>query len=178
MSTALSTDEAKRRLGIVRAVLGILCVRSPEWVTSRTLPISLPSTWKREVIGRFVDRSLVQISGYGRGRELRVPPESVTAVQEIIADDRKLSLMLWPSEGVPSSPPLPPSPPPPPTPEEQQELFLANPPPIDELKQPPPGSSPEVIQAWIFTLLHAQTENLIYLRERIDKALAILEQLL
>ncbi len=67
-----------------------------------------------------------------------------------------------------------------------QETFkFAPPPPIEGVQRPPVGSDPLVIQDWIFTLLHAQTENLIYMRERVndlekgmDELLKIIRQLL
>lgn len=62
---------------------------------------------------------------------------------------------------------------------------LPPPPVLEGVKKPPQGSSEDVVREWIFILLHAQTENLIYIREKvdaqdakIDRILSILEKLL
>jgi hypothetical protein len=60
---------------------------------------------------------------------------------------------------------------------QESQLELPAPPHIENLNMPPLGSPPELIHQWIFTLLHAQAENTIHMREKIDRIAEILEKL-
>jgi hypothetical protein len=143
----------------------------------------VPRQWGYNVLDKLQDAGLItRVPG---GGIMAVPPMTKAALE----DERVILSLLWPGSykapAVPGTAAEEPEPGPdvfndpdfslarataPPTP------TLAPPPQIEGVQRPPPGASPEVVQEWIFTLLHAQTENLIYIRESVDRLLSLWEE--
>jgi len=139
---------------------------------------SVPRQWGYNVLDKLQDAGLVtRVPG---GGIMAVPPMTKAALE----NERVILRLLWPgSYKAPGAV----------AEEEAQEEpeeelsagntatlepppALAPPPQIEGVQRPPPGASPEVVQEWIFTLLHAQTENLIYIRESVDRLLSLWEE--
>jgi len=158
----MSPAQAKQWLTATRDTLSHLQKIHPLMLSASKLPISsLKVTTRSRVLNCLVEKGYIVRVGQPPGSKYVARPE---AIEQALADDALISEVLWPTKlPDPSQLNL-----------EQPALAepaLAPPPSIDNMRRPPPGASPEVVQEWIFTMLHAQTENLIYIREQVDSLL-------
>lgn len=184
---------ARQRLAIVRAAFTQLRRNYPEPLTGADLFQPMARASRQRLAAHLRDAGYLEVSGYHGHTQLFVANiEKITAA---LADEALLADLAWPEKKpretelaeAPTSvsfedgDPAPASPDgalrPDTTPADAPNLSesLQPPPPMANMDAPPPGAAPDVVQAWIFTLLHAQTENLIYIRERLDQAFAILK---
>ena len=182
---AISAVAARQWFSAVRATLVQLKKIYPLGANATELPSKvLAETTRGRIMRRLVEAGFITSSK----QKFFACPE---AIELALANDALIADALWPKSqdlsqlqivvpppAPPAPPPVPPSayhplwsPPAPPTPPPPVEIKLAPPPPIENMRRPPEGASPEVVQEWIFTMLHAQTENLIYIREQVDKLL-------
>jgi len=131
---------------------------------------SVPQAWGYSALAKLQDSNLVtRVAGGGL---MAVPALAKAALE----DERVLLTLLWPGYYKAPADTVEPS-----VEKETEEapptaLALGPPPALEGVQRPPLGASPEVVQEWIFTLLHAQTENLIYIRENVDRLLALWEE--
>jgi len=171
MGASVSPAQAKQWLTATRGTLSDLLKIHPLMLSASELPVSsLKVTTRNRVLGRLVEKGYIVRIGQPPHSKYTARPE---AIEQALADDALISEVLWPTK-LPNLSQLDlkqPSPAEPTEPAEPAEPELAPPPSIDNMRRPPPGASPEVVQEWIFTMLHAQTENLIYIREQVDSLL-------
>lgn len=161
----ITAAEAKRWHKMVRDSLVELKKIFPLGAQSGELSVAKMNSTSR---GRIMT-SLVR-DGYIRRVKVRyfaVPDK----IDEAIQNEQVLSDIMWPKKVATigemlEEPQL-----------DTQQLTLPPPPPVENLTRPPPGASHEEIVQWIFTLLHAQAENTIYMRERIDQLLGVDDRL-
>ncbi len=167
MPPTITPAQAKQWLTTTRNALAALQKIHPQMYSASELPLNaLKKSTRNRVLGRLVDSGYIVRVGQPPSSKYIACPD---AIDRALADDMLISNVLWPTRlPVDLSQPLPESSP---DPAPEEEEALAPPPPIDNMRRPPAGASPEVVQEWIFTMLHAQTENLIYIREQVDKLL-------
>jgi hypothetical protein len=165
MGTTVSPAQAKQWLTATRGTLIALQKIYPLPYSASELPLNaLTRSTRNRVLGRLVDKGYIVRIGKPPSSKYVACPDAITSA---LQDDALISEVLWPSSHLPVFDEVPPPVPPPPA----VAVELAPPPPIDNMQRPPQGASAEVIQEWIFTMLHAQTENLIYIREQVDSIL-------
>jgi len=161
----------QKRLQTTKEALQILLESHP-----RTLqPVQfwrgrVPNSWAYSTLTKLQDSGLIKRMS---GGAIEAVPEMINAA---FTDERILLTLLWPSAyPAPAPAPVPvpvaEEPAQPPPHEEEAPLALQPPPALEGVQKPPPGAPPDVVQEWIFTLLHAQTQNLIYIRETVDRLL-------
>jgi len=170
-SHGVSPAQARQWLNATRNTLIELKKIHPLMAAASELPITvLARSTRSRVLKRLVEKGYIARLGSTHGRYVACPE----SIDPPLKDDALLSDVLWPSRlaEVPQmqfgeSPQAPAEE----IPSELPEAALAPPPQIENMQRPPLGASPEAVQEWIFTMLHAQTENLIYIREQVDELL-------
>jgi len=132
----------------------------------------VPNSWGYATLTKLQDAGLIKRMS---GGAIVAVPDMINAA---LTDERILLTMLWPGAYAPAAKEAPSY-----TledgdlrasqdgAEEETAVVLQPPPALEGVQKPPPGAPPEVVQEWIFTLLHAQTQNLIYIRETVDRLL-------
>ena len=186
----LTAEKAQVRFQQVVEMLERLLDAHPDKMTSAQINefVDCSNGTMLEICDRMVKHNLVQEMAHVRG-QLRSFVANPERLPEAFSDRRLVESLIWPNsassplrtddeEDAQTSMPVEQSveaPPPPPVnhqPPVAAEFRHQPPPYIPGVARPSPDASPSFIQDWIFTVLHAQTENLIYIRTRIDEQIA------
>lgn len=166
----LPLNEEHRRLGKIKAALKLLLQNPQAWMTRRELFGSGEDHFYQTRLKIFAAYGLLHVEDTNPKRK-KYKVADAAGIKELLGSDELLvSTMRADREGKPLLKMPPPTPPPSMSPE------LGRPPSIENIQRPPAGAPDSVVQDWIFTLLHAQTENLIYVREQVDKILAAMKE--
>lgn len=176
MSSNLSIAEARKRLQAAQEALRVLAAEYPAFVAPITLfgASGLSASTRYRIMRKFMDHGLAMAQGSTASRTYQA---NIEKIGPLLEDEQAVAALLRSdvTESLPDA-----------TGSSQMEMpTLQPPPPVEGMQRPPQGAPPEVVLEWVFTLLHAQAENFIYVREkvdrleaRVDRAVEILEKLL
>ena len=164
----VTTQEAAKRVEALRVGLAVAC-KAVTVTTRKTMFPTLTNMVGNRLCDKLVKAGYLSLELQGANGVPSYYRPDRARLETLLNDQDALVDFLWPPHTIPE-----------PAADDNDNSSAALPPPptLVGVMQPPPGASNDVLLAWIFTLLHAQVENMVYLRTQVDEMRIILNKYL